>query len=468
MPLVATAGNNHVGQLGRCGPGDSFHVVHISGDLTQVSCGDSHTLVVTNLGTVYGWGRNTEGQLGFNPEEKSFCHPVRLGSLLSSVNVMKVAAGEGHTMLLTSDGEVLVLGSGSCGQHGNGQCSTVSWSPVKVWLNETISDISSGARTCFAVSTCGNVYGWGESVSGMFGVTSVVVPCVSVPTRLSIGPHRMRISRVIASQTFAVFITTTHEAVGSGSNSFGQLAGVEGEHTTSWKHLRYPQKVRDLACGQHHTIALLTNGRLVQLGNTRLSTGICFQAEGSQMIGVGAGRSTTFCWDGEGHLYASGKNHKGQLGLGKAAFSASLTRVPFKEPELQKLQVVSVSCGSSHSAVLLAERGSQDLSGFLAMEDMDVDEEEVAGRLGSIRAGWDEDIANVSFSRFSAKFHANGRNAALNSSQAEYPVVQVEASREEVEHDAFRNTKLMVTVSVVSVVMIAVGFYCARQRRRPL
>ena len=45
----------------------------------QISCGSHHTLVLTDTGAVYTWGRNTQGQCGRDPTQaSSFFNPQAL------------------------------------------------------------------------------------------------------------------------------------------------------------------------------------------------------------------------------------------------------------------------------------------------------------------------------------------------------------------------------------------------------
>lgn len=64
------------GDFGRLGHGDSSDVFlprpiqRLAGlFIRQVSCGDTHTLVVTDAGVLYSFGRNQNGQLGLGMAE---------------------------------------------------------------------------------------------------------------------------------------------------------------------------------------------------------------------------------------------------------------------------------------------------------------------------------------------------------------------------------------------------------------
>ena len=70
----------------------------------QVSCGDTHSLFLTEEGEVIAAGNNQYGQCGFNPQESVGTDvPCKLLSLTEH-NVVQVSAGLHHSLFLTSLG----------------------------------------------------------------------------------------------------------------------------------------------------------------------------------------------------------------------------------------------------------------------------------------------------------------------------------------------------------------------------
>jgi len=60
-------GKNNKGQLGICFTSDSHaqpHCLNLPTRITQVSCGASHTLMLSSDNRVFACGSNEEGQLG--------------------------------------------------------------------------------------------------------------------------------------------------------------------------------------------------------------------------------------------------------------------------------------------------------------------------------------------------------------------------------------------------------------------
>lgn len=107
---VWTWGHNANGQLGDNTQTDSnVPVLAAAGgasyleNISYLSAGAEHSLAATQSGTVLAWGDNASGQLGVTGLAHSEL-PVAAPGL---TNVTKVAAGQGFSLALKSDGTVV-------------------------------------------------------------------------------------------------------------------------------------------------------------------------------------------------------------------------------------------------------------------------------------------------------------------------------------------------------------------------
>ncbi|GAA5910708.1 hypothetical protein JCM8208_003540 [Rhodotorula glutinis] len=102
----------------------------------QVSCGAFHSAVVTAHGAAYVFGSNKAGQLGFGEGEPGGAEPVlvELGEEESDAveedEIVQVACGAAHTVLLTESGHIWVTGANDDGQLGLGD-TTSRWTWVR-------------------------------------------------------------------------------------------------------------------------------------------------------------------------------------------------------------------------------------------------------------------------------------------------------------------------------------------------
>jgi alpha-tubulin suppressor-like RCC1 family protein len=120
-----------------------------------------HCIARNSSGKVYCWGYNGWGYLGSGSKDKSYYKPT-LNQYLNNEFVIDISCGHFHSLLLTNCGEVYAWGRNSWGQIGNG-CNDHQLIPIKVkgFNNERVVMISCGAYHSMALTECGHVYSWG-------------------------------------------------------------------------------------------------------------------------------------------------------------------------------------------------------------------------------------------------------------------------------------------------------------------
>uniref|UniRef100_A0A3P8WC91 RCC1 like n=1 Tax=Cynoglossus semilaevis TaxID=244447 RepID=A0A3P8WC91_CYNSE len=126
----------------------------------QVSCGRAHSLVLTDQEGVYSMGNNSYGQCGRTIVEDE------VYSILQHILFrLQVACGQDHSLFLTETGKVFACGWGADGQTGLGH-HNISSAPVEVGgdlAGVEGQQISTYGDCSLAVSTDGQLFGWGNS-----------------------------------------------------------------------------------------------------------------------------------------------------------------------------------------------------------------------------------------------------------------------------------------------------------------
>lgn len=137
--------------------------------IALIACGANHSFAISKSGAVYGWGKNSNGQLGLNDEESKM-FPTQLKTL-RSLGVRYIACGDDFSVFLTMDGGVFTCGSGTYGQLGHGVCTNeILPRMVMELMGSTITQITCGTRHTLAlVASRGRVYGFGLGCSGQLG-----------------------------------------------------------------------------------------------------------------------------------------------------------------------------------------------------------------------------------------------------------------------------------------------------------
>uniref|UniRef100_A0A8C8S456 HECT and RLD domain containing E3 ubiquitin protein ligase family member 6 n=1 Tax=Pelusios castaneus TaxID=367368 RepID=A0A8C8S456_9SAUR len=164
---VFSWGQNKYGQLGlgkECpSQASPQRVTSLHGiPLAQIAAGGMHSFALSLSGIVYGWGRNNARQLGLNLSKEQIFKPYSV-TALKAIGVIYISCGDEHTAVLTQDGSVFTFGDDSAGQLGH-RSSTQMLGPQKVeWLDGPISHLACGSyHTLVYMSGSGQIISFGR------------------------------------------------------------------------------------------------------------------------------------------------------------------------------------------------------------------------------------------------------------------------------------------------------------------
>jgi prepilin-type N-terminal cleavage/methylation domain-containing protein len=149
--------------------------------VTQVSAHFYHSLALTSDGQLYAWGANATGQFG-NGSTTGSSVPVAVdmsGALAGktvtqiSAGTDPISAGGGYSLALTSDGQVYAWGDNGYGTLGDGTLTNrsvpVAVDATGVLAGKTVTQISAGYGHSLALTSDGQLYAWGWNHAGRLG-----------------------------------------------------------------------------------------------------------------------------------------------------------------------------------------------------------------------------------------------------------------------------------------------------------
>ena len=148
-------GYDHYGQLGNGTTTDQKTPVAVSMpggvSATAVSAGLYFSLALGNNGHVYGWGYNTDGEIG-NGTTTNSATPVQ-SNLPGGVTPSAISTGLYNGLALASNGTLYGWGQNGFGQLGNGT-TTNETSPVSVTFptNATFSSLASDSSSSHSLA----------------------------------------------------------------------------------------------------------------------------------------------------------------------------------------------------------------------------------------------------------------------------------------------------------------------------
>ena len=278
------AGHNIYGQLGRGHTnGDAIDdiciprlVAGIGGvRITQIAAGYGHCAAVTEAGKLLTWGWNGCGQCGTGTAGHAVlaARHYATGVLADGdVRVAFAACGFDHTVAVTTDGGVVVLGENSGGQlgTGNGDRQLVSVLLACTALDGvTIVGCAAGANFTYLLSDGGRVFAMGDNDRGQLGTGDTDE--VNTPTEIDAARFGgIPVAVVVCGFEHVLAITAEGKLYACGRGD----EGATGLGHTNCVTTPQPvvgaladARVVRIATGLHHSCALAEDGRVFAFGD---------------------------------------------------------------------------------------------------------------------------------------------------------------------------------------------------------
>ncbi|KFK35120.1 hypothetical protein AALP_AA5G238800 [Arabis alpina] len=203
-----------------------------------------------------------------------------------------------------------------------------------------IVSVAAGGRHTLALSDIGQVWGWGYGGEGQLGLGSRV--------RLVSSPHPI-------------------SCIEPSSNGNGSSMAAPGVNMSSEVQCgRFlGSYVKRIACGGRHSAVITDTGALLTFGwglygqcgqgstDDELSPTCVSSLLGIRIEAVAAGLWHTVCVSSDGAVYSFGGNQFGQLGTG--CDQAETLPKLLEAPNLENVNVKTISCGARHTAVIADE-----------------------------------------------------------------------------------------------------------------
>ena len=158
-------GTNGYGQLGIGTTVNTNQPVYVTNNVVAVAAGGYHSLLVKADGTLWAMGYNYYGQLG-NGGNADIYQPVYVTN-----NVVAVAAALHHSLFVKADGTLWGMGRNDYGQLGTGTTNNSSL-PVSVASN--VVAVAVGYNHSLFVKAGGGLWSMGINANGQLGTGTTV------------------------------------------------------------------------------------------------------------------------------------------------------------------------------------------------------------------------------------------------------------------------------------------------------
>ncbi|XP_049645846.1 probable E3 ubiquitin-protein ligase HERC6 [Suncus etruscus] len=268
---VLSCGDNSRGQLGRLGAGASERPVPIraveSLRFTFVSCGKEYSLALCHRGMVFAWGAGTEGQLGIGEFKERVDTPMKIKSL-SGIKIIQISCGDHHSLALSEDSQLFSWGSNSHGQLGLGKEFSSQKIPkqVKSLYGIPLAQVAAGGNHSFALSLAGTSFGWGSNNVGQLALSGRNVPVESSKPRAVGALQKLGVVYISCGQEHTAVLTQDGKVFTFGDNTYRQLGhsfAKSGPHPVEG----ILGLVSQIDCGSKHTLVYVyTTGQVLSFG----------------------------------------------------------------------------------------------------------------------------------------------------------------------------------------------------------
>lgn len=294
-------------------------------DAIRIAAGQNHTCVVRSSGQIACWGDNQDGQLGNGQTNARSPTPVDVSGITDAT---AVACGASFSCALRAGGAVACWGNGLGGQLGNGS-KQLQPSPAPVSNLTGAVAISAGESHACAVTADGKVVCWGDGINGQLGNGDQLER--TVPTAV---PSLDGVAIVAAGSRSTCAAKTTGGVFCWGANELGQLGSGAANATPNPS----PTVVSGLDAialwaGRNHACAVARGGAVAcwgagfqgQIGDGQpradatTPTAKPSAVSGvTNAIGVGTGGNHSCAPTTTGLILCWGENAHGELGTGTA------------------------------------------------------------------------------------------------------------------------------------------------------
>ena len=360
-----------------------------SGTATKIAGGAYHSLVVTSTGQLFAFGLNSYGQLGNTSNNGTMNSSANATPTLVTLPgatgpVVQAAAGNAHSLAVTSTGQLYAFGYNGSGQLGIGASNTVpNPTPTLVSLPGATGGVvqaAAGLIHSLALTSTGQVYAFGDNMYGQLGVPSNIGTATANPTPQLVtfpgatGP----IMQIAAGSHHSLALTSTGQVFAFGLNTSGQLGSTANSTPNPVPALvQFPLAARfitRISAGSSHSLALTLGGQLYafgdndygELGNA-VNTGgntpnptpapVSLPGAVGAIVQISAGDLFSMAVTSSGQLYAFGENQSGQLGTATnsgSSTSANPTPALVGLPAGVTTDAVSQGSEAYHSLVVVA------------------------------------------------------------------------------------------------------------------
>jgi len=290
-------------------------------DIVVIAAGSVHTVVIKDDGTMWGWGSNWAGQLGDGTTTEKHT-PTQTGT---DTDWRTVSTGDGHTVAIKVDGTMWSWGWNDGRLGFLGHPDEYVTEPVQVGTDSDWSTVSVGSIHTAALKDDGSLWAWGHNFGGKLGDGTNVSR--NEPVQIGTDTDWQYVS---AGYNHTTALKDDGSLWAWGYNGYGQLG--DGTIVNSYDPVKIGDGWASVSSDMSdHTLAIRTDGSLWAWGHNwygQVGDGTNGTTEDrNEPVQIGTATDWIYAFtgpyhsmaiNGSGELWTWGWNEYGQLGDGTA------------------------------------------------------------------------------------------------------------------------------------------------------
>ncbi len=367
---------------------DTTTTTQMTDTITQIACGNSHSIILTATNKIFSTGYNWDGQLGLGHTENTTTFtkvdnieiydqandqysPISLNEI-----VTKIICGNNYTMFLTSSNKLFATGDNGNGELGFGN-TTNPYNFTEVRINnlnngENIINLDAGRRHTLLLTSEKRVFGTGDNGDNQLGINTDGENVLEfTPIPIANLNDNEQIENIICGDFQTILLTNNNRLFGTGENWDGQLGKEIFESVYGFIEANIPlqqdENVQQVSAGRYHTFILTSNSRLfgsganwngqLGLGNNNTSTifqftliPTLFLSNNETIVKIACGQEFTILLTSNNRLFGTGINWDGQLGTGNNNIIYEFTEIIISDLNSEEI-VTKLSCGNDSTLI---------------------------------------------------------------------------------------------------------------------